>query len=342
MFRRFFLHLVVLFLITHTDALITPAGHACCRRRQRAATTTSSYVVAADTTDRMQNTFPVHHCHQRARTAATSAVTTLLVAVTAAATARAARAADTALLMDETAVMLTGDYLGLGLVVEPYKDDASQIVVASVKNDAPAAARAAVKPGYVLVAVGTTRMATGTTLAQVASALRSAERPVRLVFRDPTKFVNALTLFPGTAAETSVADGEVLRVERVAETNKGAAAMCAAPARLGDVVEVSYSVRTQAGGTLVDGVDAVAPSGAPPSDASFFFVVGSPGAAGGDVGQGAGLPPGWDRYSVVGMCVGERRRAFVPKSLVGGGGGGGGGGKGSGGTGGCCPPPGGG
>ena len=73
----------------------------------------------------MQNTFPVHH-HQRARTAATSAVTTLLVAVTAAATARAARAADTALLMDETAVMLTGDYLGLGLVVEPYKDDASQ------------------------------------------------------------------------------------------------------------------------------------------------------------------------------------------------------------------------
>ena len=256
--------------------------------------------------------------HGRERTATISAIATLLLAAT-----TAVRAADTSfpsLMMDETEVMLTGDYLGLGLVVEPYKDNAlSQIVVASVKNDAPAAARAAVKPGYVLVAVGGMRVAAGSTLAQVAQALRAAPRPVRLIFRDNTAFVAALTLFPGTAAETAVSDGEVLRVERVAETGGAAvsaAAMCAEPARLGDVVEVSYSVRTAADGILVDGADTVVPAGAPPSDSSFFFVLGSPGAAGGDDGKGAGLPPGWDRYTVVGMCVGELRRATVPGSLA--------------------------
>lgn len=232
---------------------------------------------------------------------------------------------------DEVQLQLTGDYLGLGLSLEVYKDT-SNVVVSSVKADAPTECKNIVKPGFFLVSVAgqsVERMP----LAELAVIVKKSPRPTVLVFRDPTAFVKSVQgAFAGTVAETAISENEVLRVERVAE-NGGAmtAAACIRPAAVGDVCEVSYTVKV--GDRVVDGVTEVAPLGAPPSDDSFYFVLGSAGSSAATSGsstslasnngnavegkcKGLALPPSWDKYSMAGMCVGEKRRISVPPSLA--------------------------
>lgn len=85
---------------------------------------------------------------------------------------------------DEIQLELTGDYLGLGLLLEDYKS-VSRVVVSSVKDDAPTNCKNVVKPGFVLVSVGSINVEK-MPLTDVAATLKSARRPVRLVFRDTT------------------------------------------------------------------------------------------------------------------------------------------------------------
>jgi hypothetical protein len=234
------------------------------------------------------------------------------------------------LLSDEVKLQLTGEYLGLGLGIEAYKD-ASKVIVTSVKADAPVECKSVVRPGFVLVSVGG-RSVDGMALADVGAAVKQAPRPTTLVFRDPAAFMQTVQgAFAGTVAETAINEDEILRVERVAESGTALkAAACIRPAVAGDVCEVSYTVRV--GETVVDGLPEVAPVGAPPSDDSFYFVLGSAGSSAAASGRSTGLaanngnaegrckgralPPGWDRYSMAGMCVGERRRILVPPSLA--------------------------
>ncbi len=143
------------------------------------------------------------------------------------------------LLSDEIQLQLTGDYLGLGLGVEAYKD-ASKVIVTSVKADAPVACKSVIRPGFVLVSVGG-RSVGGMALADVGAAVKQAPRPTTLVFRDPAAFMQTIQgAFAGTVAETAINEGEVLRVERVAESGAALkAAACIRPAVAGDVCEVS-------------------------------------------------------------------------------------------------------
>ena len=85
---------------------------------------------------------------------------------------------------DEIQLDLTDDYLGLGLLLEDYKG-VSRVVVSSIKDDAPTNCKNVVKPGFVLVSVGSINVEK-MPLTEVAVTLKNARRPVRLVFRDTT------------------------------------------------------------------------------------------------------------------------------------------------------------
>ena len=110
-----------------------------------------------------------------------STVLTGLITLT---SVQAANAVGNSLRSDEIQLDLTGDYLGLGLLLEDYKG-VSRVVVSSVKDDAPTNCKNVVKPGFVLVSVGSINVEK-MPLTEVASTLKSARRPVRLVFRDTT------------------------------------------------------------------------------------------------------------------------------------------------------------
>ena len=91
---------------------------------------------------------------------------------------------DKSLRSDEVQIELSDDYLGLGLLLDEYKG-VSRVVVSSVKDDAPSNCKNVVKPGFVLVSVGPVYVEK-MPLTAVAATLKSAPRPVRLVFRDNT------------------------------------------------------------------------------------------------------------------------------------------------------------
>ena len=85
---------------------------------------------------------------------------------------------------DEVQIELSGEYLGLGLLLDVCKG-VSRVVVSSIKDDAPTNCKNVVKPGFVLVSVGNVYVEK-MPLTAVAATLKSVPRPVRLVFRDTT------------------------------------------------------------------------------------------------------------------------------------------------------------
>ena len=98
------------------------------------------------------------------------------------ASVQAVNAADKTLRSDEVQIELKDDYLGLGLLLDEYKG-VSRVVVSSVKDDAPINCKNVVKPGFILVSVGSVYVEK-MPLTAVAATLKSSPRPVRLVFRD--------------------------------------------------------------------------------------------------------------------------------------------------------------
>jgi FK506-binding protein 2 len=145
---------------------------------------------------------------------------------------------------------------------------------------------------------------------RVRDNIANEPRPLRLVFRDPSKF-NSLLQPAGVGGDledqkkitSQIApkavsrDAAIIGVERVKVPE-----ICKVGVRKGDLLEISYS------GKLADGFvfDGSAQTIGRGGDPSIFFVLGDQ-----PTGQ---FPPGWD-LGLVGMCVGEVRTITVPPVL---------------------------
>lgn len=172
-----------------------------------------------------------------------------------------------------------------------------------------AAESAGLRAGEILVSANGESLE-GRELTDVAKAISSAPRPLKLVTRDPAAFNRALEPGGEDRAVTSVladygGERQILAVERLRVPD-----ICSQGAALGDLVEVRYEGRL-ADGTLFDG-SAITFGKSQRSvagragDSTLYFVLGQ---------QATGqFPTAWDP-ALAGACVSEVRRVRVPPVL---------------------------
>ena len=86
-------------------------------------------------------------------------------------------------LSDELTVSVTSPYLGIGLSEVKYRDS-YRILINAVKADADLAIKATLREGMILTSVNEVEVE-GKTLDEASALLKSAVRPINLIFRDP-------------------------------------------------------------------------------------------------------------------------------------------------------------
>mmetsp|Transcript_1211 Transcript_1211/g.4080 ORF Transcript_1211/g.4080 Transcript_1211/m.4080 type:complete len:331 (-) Transcript_1211:555-1547(-) len=194
--------------------------------------------------------------------------------------------------------------------------------------DGSAAADVGVEEGWVLVSANG-RSLESLGVDKAAEVIGAAERPLRLVFRDPARFGEALEPPPKTkgggldGASSSKYDEEaatkvleayppgkggeeqILRVKRLSLPSQ-----CSYGAARGDLLEVAYEGRLLPSEALFDGSAVSFQDGTSVpgrgGDSSLYFVLGAQ-----PVGQ---FPVAWDP-AMAGACVGEVRAVKVPPVL---------------------------
>jgi len=241
---------------------------------------------------------------QMARSSAWSAVrlsatlSALLLSGSSASAAAPAPASVSAAVLksDEIEVLIESEPLGLGLVEVQYKGSA-RTVIKSIKDYAAEATRAAVRPGLVVVSVNG-QSVEGLSLDEVYRSLKGADKPLRLVLRDPDLFFKQLSAplqgkaerfrYTTTLLPTLLAPGgleQVIAVERIPAPSASALRSLA----VGDTVEILYQARAGppvdmpntplASYKVIDGVSDQVFKSDEYKDvyaSSVFFVLGSP------------------------------------------------------------------
>ena len=245
---------------------------------------------------------------------------------------------------DEVSVILSSKEEMLGLGLKEYRPRSSSsplIIVNSVTDSAPDVIKNSVSKGYVLRDINGNNIQ-GRRLDEVATAIKGAigQRDLMLTFRDPDMFFSLLNdtqqlnrKSGGVSGQLSLAEiktlilptdnvngfaPQVLSVKRLELPSETIPSQVASK---GDIVEISFNLKIQDTGELIDGVIPIAARDSPMCEANIFFVLGSdkkvinPLLEGGkDGGKDDYLPPRWD-LSLQGMAVGEVRQIILPPTL---------------------------
>lgn len=211
---------------------------------------------------------------------------------------------------------------GLGLVlVETYHKGFPVVTVKDVRDRTGLSD--ALIPGVILVKVNGDKV-DGLPLKTISDIIkRTSERPLRIKFRDPSKYFQLLDSTVGAPRKiitTSYlpantrdegAPEQIIRVERLAMPPSEQRIR---PAQMLDVMEIQYAAQVlKGGGGIGDDspvVDSSATRSAPGTSAkSIYYILGQQNGP-----PGTKLPPGWD-LTLTGMVVGEKRRITLPYTL---------------------------
>ena len=219
------------------------------------------------------------------------------------------------LLSDEYIIDVKTQRIGIKLGESRYKGDC-RVFVKDILEE-----KRNVIIGSILVGINDDNVE-GLNLQNIGQIVSNTpQRPLKLTFRDPTKFFNLLdssnssnnnikvvetSVKPAIVNKEVIIPEEILKVEIVqrGKTTKKAIG--------GDVVEVLYSIRDAKTNELLAGINDIDSSIASlksnlASELGTYFILGAT-----PVNK---LPSGWD-IALQGMCVGERRRITLPYSLA--------------------------
>ncbi|KAK7241172.1 peptidyl-prolyl cis-trans isomerase [Aureococcus anophagefferens] len=246
-----------------------------------------------------------------------SAAAAATAGVAVAAPRRAAAAVAGAIVSDEVAVTFQEASVGLQLEAIGFAKatlgsmPSFRVAVVGARPGSEAA-KAGVESDWVVVAVDGENVEKAT-LQDIAAKLQQAPRPTTVVFRDPSRFAQALEAGSGArGAATTILppSGPYTTAQTLVVERLNSPVVCGRGAERGDLLEIRYEGRLAADGRLFDGSaitfaggNQVAGRG---GDSTVYFVLGQQ-----PLGQ---FPAAWDP-ALGGACVGEVRRVSVPPVL---------------------------
>ena len=226
---------------------------------------------------------------------------------------------ENAIIADEYIISFEDENLKLRLNEEGYKGFPI-VTVSGILDTSLVLNHKELRIGAILIQVGDQKCE-GLPLVKVAEMIKSAERPVSIKFRDPSRYFELLdSSTPGTVAKVITSSylpantrelglpEQIIRVEREAmpppdERTRSAVLL--------DVIEIQY-VATLIDGTIIDSSASRCPPGS--SMKTIYYVLGQ--RNGPPVGKGeVPFPPGWD-LTLRGMVVGEQRKITLPTTLA--------------------------
>jgi hypothetical protein len=226
-----------------------------------------------------------------------------------------------ALNSDEFVVSFTKPGLGL-VLVETYYKGFPVVTVKDIRDRTGMPDE--LIPGVILVKVGNGDKVDGLPLKTISDIIkRTSERPLKVKFRDPSKYFQLLDSTQGPPRKVITtsylpantrdegAPEQIIKVERLVMPPPE---LRVRPAQYLDVLEVQYATQVLVAGAGVGVdtplVDSSATRSAPGTSAkSIYYILGQQNGP-----PGTRLPPGWD-LTLMGMVVGEKRRITLPYTL---------------------------
>jgi FK506-binding protein 2 len=219
-----------------------------------------------------------------------------------------------ALESDEYRLTIEEGSIGIELEdIEMYRQTGKRVRVKRLVPGGQAEMAGTVSVGDVLVSANGVSLETGD-VKKAYGIIGGMPRPLTLTLRQPGKFRDMLLadkIADGATMSTAVAPAlsETEGPQVVKVTRENIPKECTLGAAKGDLLEIAYTGRLAADGTLFDG-SAVQVNGKDQvgrgGDTSVFFVLGNQ-----PFGQ---FPPSWD-VGLEGMCINEKRTLLVPPAL---------------------------